>query len=84
VRVWVDKGYQGIEEVVPEDWVIEQPKKQPRGGELSESEQATNREVNAVRIQVEHGIGRLKRYGVLGGVYRGRLEGYAEVMEVAG
>lgn len=82
VHVWVDKGYGGLEEVVPEGWAVEQPKKKPRGGELSEAEKARNRAVNEVRVKVEHGILRMKQYEVLGGVYRGRLGGYGGVVEL--
>lgn len=67
---------------MPERWVLEQPKKKPPWGELLEGEQARNRAVNQVRVQVEHGILRMKRYQVLGGIYRGRLGGYGRVVEL--
>ncbi len=82
VRAWVDKGYVGLEGVVPEGWVLNQPKKKPPGGALSEAERAMNRAVNTVRVQVEHGILRMKRYQVFGGLYRGRLGGYRSVVEL--
>ncbi len=40
---------------MPEGWVLEQPKKQPPGGALSEAERARNRAGNTVRVKVEQG-----------------------------
>jgi hypothetical protein len=36
---------------------IVQPKKTPRGGELTPPEQATNRRISSIRIHLEHAIG---------------------------
>ncbi len=41
-----------------------------------------NRAVDTVRVKVEHGILRMKRYPVFGGLYRGRLWGYGSVVEL--
>ncbi len=82
VEAWTDKGYVGVEGVVPVGWGVHQPKKKPRGGELSEAEKASNREVNGVRIQVEHRILAMKQYRVLKGVYRGREGGYGSVVDL--
>jgi hypothetical protein len=39
-----------------------QPKKKPRGGELTPPEKATNRRISSIRIRIEHAIGGVKRY----------------------
>jgi hypothetical protein len=41
---------------------IVQPKKTPRGGELTPPEQATNRRISSISIRMEHAIGGVKRY----------------------
>jgi hypothetical protein len=42
-----------------------QPKKKPRGGELTPTEKATNRRISAIRIRIEHAIGGVKRYRIV-------------------
>ena len=70
----------GIEGIA-KGWRIEQPKKKPKGRELSE-EKERNKETNRERIEVEHRILAMKRYQVFGGKYRGRGKGYSEVIEL--
>ncbi len=80
VEGWMDRGYVGIERVCR--WEIRQPKKKPKGRELGEEERERNREINRERVKVEHGILAMKRYQVMGGIYRGREGGYAGMVEV--
>jgi hypothetical protein len=42
-----------------------QPKKKPRGGELTLPEKATNRRISSIRIRIEHAIGGVKRYRIV-------------------
>jgi hypothetical protein len=49
-----DKGFQGF--VLP-GITIFQPKKTPRGGELTPPEQATNRRISSISIRIEHASG---------------------------
>jgi DDE superfamily endonuclease len=42
-----------------------QPKKTPRGGELTPPEQATNCRISSSRIRMEHAIGGVKRYRIV-------------------
>jgi DDE superfamily endonuclease len=57
--LYQDMGFQGI---VLTGVTIIQPKKKPRGGELTPPEKATNRAISSVRIRIEHAIGGVKRY----------------------
>jgi len=41
--------------------IVVQPKKKPRGGELTEDEKERNRTISKVRVRVEHSIGGVKR-----------------------
>jgi DDE superfamily endonuclease len=57
--LYQDTGFQGF---LLAGVTMFQPKKKPRGGELTPSEKATNRRISSIRIRVEHAIGRVKRY----------------------
>jgi hypothetical protein len=54
-----DTGFQGFE---PEGVVCVQPKKKPRGKELTDDEKADNREKSSERVVVEHSIGGMKTW----------------------
>jgi hypothetical protein len=56
--LYQDRGFQGF---VLADVTMIQPKKKPRGGELTPPEQATNRRMSSTRIRIEHAIGGVKR-----------------------
>jgi DDE superfamily endonuclease len=56
--LYQDRGFQGF---VLAGVTIVQPKKQPRRGELTPPEQATNRHISSIRIRIEHAIGGVKR-----------------------
>jgi len=81
VVVRVDKGYEGLEEEYPEVR-IEKPRKARRGHPLTVLEKIYNRAMNALRIPVEHVIGHLKKFRLLAGIYRGKLERYDESASV--
>jgi hypothetical protein len=57
-----DRGFQGF---VLADVTMIQPKKKPRGGELTPPEKATNRRISSIRIRIEHAIGGVKRYRIV-------------------
>jgi hypothetical protein len=53
-----DTGYQGYN---PFEVEIIQPKKKPKGKDLTQEQKARNREIAADRVRVEHAIGSVKR-----------------------
>lgn len=57
-----DTGFQGF---TPEDVVIIQPKKKPRGKELSAWDKQSNQSISCLRIRIEHAIGGVKRYRIV-------------------
>jgi DDE superfamily endonuclease len=57
--LYQDTGFQGF---LLAGVTMFQPKKKPRGGELTPPEKATNRRISSIRIRVEHAIGGVKRY----------------------
>ena len=60
--LYQDMGFQGC---VLDGVTMIQPKKKPRGGELTPPEQATNRQSSSIRIRIEHAIGGVKRYRIV-------------------
>jgi len=82
--VRVDKGYEGLEEEYPQV-KVEKPRKARRGHPLTALEKIYNRAMSTLRMPVEHVIGHLKKYRLLAGIYRGKLERYDEsALVVAG
>jgi DDE superfamily endonuclease/Helix-turn-helix of DDE superfamily endonuclease len=71
LRLWVDRGFQGIEQAAPQ-LVVFQPRKKPRGGHLPKWAQALNGLTAKVRVLAEHAIGGVKRLKCLTDVYRNR------------
>jgi hypothetical protein len=51
----------GFQRFYLQDVTIVQPKKTPRGGELTPPEKATNRRISSISIRMEHAIGGVKR-----------------------
>jgi DDE superfamily endonuclease/Helix-turn-helix of DDE superfamily endonuclease len=60
--LWQDTGYQGY---APEGVVVVQPKKKPKGGELTEEQKHMNRSISSVRVRIEHFIGGIKRFRIV-------------------
>jgi hypothetical protein len=60
--LYQDRGFQGF---VLAGVTIVQPKKNPRGGELTPLEKAINRRISSIRIRIEHAIGGVKRYRII-------------------
>lgn len=80
-HLWQDTGFQGYQ---PEDTHIHQPKKKPKGGQLSETEKAHNRTIAKERIRVEHSIGGSKVFHIVRDIYRNHKQGFADlIMETA-
>ena len=61
-HLYQDTGFQGF---TPPDVIIIQPKKKPRGGELTLVEKEENRRISSIRVFIEHVIGSVKRYRVV-------------------
>ena len=60
--LYQDMGFQGF---TLNGITIVQPKKTPRGGELTLPEKAANRAISSIRIRIEHAIGGVKRYRIV-------------------
>jgi hypothetical protein len=56
-RLWKDTGFQGYE---PQGVTTFQPRKKPKGGELTPQEKEANRCISRVRVRAEHSIAGVK------------------------
>jgi hypothetical protein len=72
-KVWKDTGFQGYE---PEDVITYQPKKKPKGKELTLEEKEQNRLISSDRIGVEHSIGGVKVFAIVREIYRNMTIGF--------
>lgn len=80
-KVWKDTGFQGYE---PEDVITYQPKKKPKGKELTPEEKELNRLISSERIGVEHSIGGVKVFAIVREIYRNMTTGFEDlIMETA-
>jgi hypothetical protein len=60
--LYQDMGFQGF---ALEEVIIVQPKKKPKGKQLTQADQENNRQISSVRVRVEHAIGGVKRYRIV-------------------
>lgn len=80
-KLWKDTGFQGYE---PDGVTTYQPKKKPRGGELTAAEKQENQAIAKERIGVEHSIGGVKVFHIVRDIYRNHKRGFEDlIMETA-
>ena len=81
INLFQDTGFQGYH---PPGVTIYQPKKKPKGDELTAAEKADNNLISSIRIVVEHIISGVKRCRIVKEVFRNTKEFFADqVMEIA-
>jgi hypothetical protein len=79
ISLYKDTGFQGYE---PSGVQTYQPKKKPRGQELSAEDKERNRLISKVRIIAEHVISGIKRCHILKDVFRNTRAGFADLVIV--
>ena len=80
-KLWKDTGFQGYE---PEGVITYQPKKKPKGGELTPAEKVHNQAISTERIGVEHSIGGVKVFHIVRDIYRNHKQDFEDlIMETA-
>ena len=80
-QLWKDTGFQGYE---PDDVITYQPKKKPKGGQLTLAEKEHNQLISQQRIRVEHSIGGVKVFRIVCDIYRNHKQNFEDlVMETA-
>lgn len=76
-----DLGFQGY---APEGVIVQMPHKKPRTRELTEAQKQENKQKSAVRVKIEHIIGRVKIYRIVKDRIRMYKQGLKDlVMEIA-
>jgi hypothetical protein len=79
--LWQDTGFQGY---APPGVQIRQPKKKPKGQELTAQDKEANTRIARQRISVEHSIGGVKTFRITHHIFRNLRQGYDDlVMETA-
>jgi hypothetical protein len=81
VEVDADSGYQGIQKDFP-SLKSKIPVKKPRGKSLEKKDKKHNRSLSKERMVVEHVIGRMKKFKIMGGKFRNRLTRYDTMTSV--
>jgi len=77
--LYQDCGFQGFSLV---GVTIIQPKKKPRGQELTQAEKQSNQAISKIRVRIEHVIGGVKRYRIVKDKLRSWKENFRDkVME---
>lgn len=73
-----DSGYQGVKEDNPDHYIV-LPTKKPKGKELSGLAKEHNRIHSKRRVISEHVYSRLKKFRILGNLYRGPIQSYNQI-----
>ena len=80
-KLWQDTGFQGY---APDGVIVIQPKKKPRGQQLTYADKDRNRRISKQRISVEHSIGGIKVFSIVRDIFRHLKTDFADlVMETA-
>ena len=81
LNLFQDTGFQGYQ---PPGVTVYQPKKKPKGRELTAEEKAENQMISRIRILVEHVISGVKRCRIVKDIFRNTRAFFADqVMEIA-
>ena len=75
--LYQDSGFQGF--TLPDINII-QPKKKPKGQELTVEEKENNRAISSIRIRVEHAIAGIKRYRIVKDKLRNYKKGFSDIV----
>ena len=81
ILVFSDMGYKKIQEMYP-GGTHKQPHKRPKDGRLTNRQKQDNKSIGRRRVHVEHAIGKLKRYRILGRPFDGTIEEFDLAMSV--
>jgi hypothetical protein len=74
LELLADSGYQGLSKLHAKSRT---PHKKPRGGELTDEQKRSNRELASRRVVVEHVIRSLKIFRILAERYRNRRQRFS-------
>ena len=72
-RVFVDSGYQGLQNIHLQ---TELPYKKPKNGELEEDEKDYNKALSRIRVKAENVLAQIKTFKILADRYRNKRKRY--------
>ena len=75
--LYQDSGFQGF---TLAGINIIQPKKKPKGRELTVEEKENNRDISSIRTRVEHAIAGVKRYRIVQDKLRNWKKGFSDLV----
>ena len=75
-KLWKDTGFQGYE---PDNVETYQPKKKPRGKELTLEDKGKNKFISSIRVKIEHAIGEVKIFHIVRDIYRNHKNGFEDM-----
>ena len=81
VEMNADLGYQGIDKDFP-SLKSRIPIKRKRGKVLEKKDKRYNKKLNRKRVVVEHVIGRMKKFKIMGSIFRNRLKRYDDMTSI--
>lgn len=76
-HLWKDTGFQGYE---PPDITTWQPRKKPKGGDLSATEKDRNRLISRERIGIEHSLAGVKVFKIVHDIFRNLRPGFDDLV----
>ena len=80
IVLYQDTGFQGH---APDNVVVMQPLKKPKGKELTEEQKSKNKQISSVRVKVEHTIGEIKIFRIVKDTIRNWKYGFKDlIMEI--
>jgi hypothetical protein len=81
VEITADLGYQGIEKDFP-SLKTRIPVKRKRGKTLEKKDKRYNKELSRSRVVVEHTIGKMKKFKIMGSKFRNKLGRYDDMTSI--
>jgi len=81
VEMNADLGYQGIDKDFP-SLKSRIPIKRKRGKVLEKKDKRYNKKFNRTRVVVEHAIGGMKKFKIMGSIFRNRLRRYDDMTSI--
>jgi len=82
VEIGMDLGYEGVKKDFP-SLKTKLPVKKKKGKKLSRSEKRYNKKFSSKRVIVEHSIGMVKKFSIIGNEFRNRLKRYDDAFSIA-
>lgn len=81
LQTFIDLGYKGMEKDFPEMNPV-LPHKKKKGVKLTPVQKEFNRKHSSVRVAIEHTISKIKKFRIMGNIFRNRLKRYDTISDI--